>query len=326
MSAIHIAPMRCPLSIQRLRKNVKFTTSNQRLLKLHKRRRYKGYLSVLWPLLYFSTLATSAHAIPGTNHVLVKGDTSSDKTREQNYVNAIFESLDDNRSSGTISKSTPATTETTSTPTVGSVLKKAAITDIRTEPYCFLADIDSVSYVLDTGANRIIVNDARLLHDLRPTSDKIKGVGGRCVRIAGTGRLILPLKTSNNKLNLVSDLHAVYVPSCPYNLIPPQILCKQMRLQNYTVEHFKHDDKEYIFNFLPPSSTKMCTLTVPIGNNNLFTMKTNEGYTNFMSRAPKYLPDFNNFTDAGVHTIPNDSDSFNPSSPSSITLPSLRPT
>ena len=112
------------------------------------------------------------------------------------------------------------------TSTVRPSLIESVNTTICTDLYYFIVDTDSVPYVLDNGANRIIVNDIRSLHDLKPTSDKIKGVGGKCVRIAGIGCLTLPLKTSNNKLNLLSNLYAAYVLSCPYNLIPPQILCK----------------------------------------------------------------------------------------------------
>ena len=33
------------------------------------------------------------------------------------------------------------------------------------EPFCFVADTDITSFVIDTGANRVIVKDAKLLHD-----------------------------------------------------------------------------------------------------------------------------------------------------------------
>jgi len=46
-SAIHIALVWCPSSIHHLRKSIKFTTLNQRPIKSHERRRYKGYLFLL---------------------------------------------------------------------------------------------------------------------------------------------------------------------------------------------------------------------------------------------------------------------------------------
>ena len=44
------------------------------------------------------------------------------------------------------------------------------------KPYCFIADTVSIQYAIDTAANRIIVNDARYITYLVPTSDKIKRI------------------------------------------------------------------------------------------------------------------------------------------------------
>ena len=57
------------------------------------------------------------------------------------------------------------------------------LTSLRQHPYCFIVDTDSVPYIIDTGANRIIVNDAKLLKQLNPTSDKIKGIGGKVLEL-----------------------------------------------------------------------------------------------------------------------------------------------
>ena len=95
------------------------------------------------------------------------------------------------------------------------------------ETYCYIVDTDSIQYAIDTGDNFIIVNDAKLIIDLIPTTDKIKGIGSNCVRIVGTGKLRLPLKSDDGEINIVSKLDAVYVPSSSYNLIPSQILIKK---------------------------------------------------------------------------------------------------
>ena len=104
------------------------------------------------------------------------------------------------------------------------------------EPYCFVVDTDSIPYIIDTGANRIIVNNARHLRNLVATSDKIKGIGGKCVRIAGVGTLSLPLRSDDGNIDVILGLNEVYVPSSPYNLIPPQILIKQMKIIVFTVD------------------------------------------------------------------------------------------
>ena len=125
---------------------------------------------------------------------------------------------------------------------------------LRQDAFCFVVDTDSVPFVLDTGANRIIVNDAKLLQNLQTSTAKVKGIEGKCVRIAGTGTISLPLRSDDGHINMVPNLHAVYVPSCPYNLIPPQILIHQMRKQKYSVKYSEHDDREYIFHYKSPSS------------------------------------------------------------------------
>ena len=100
----------------------------------------------------------------------------------------------------------------------------------RNEPICLITDFDSVHYVVDTGANRIIVNDTRLLIRFTPYSSNIKGIGGTKVKIIGTGILTLHLRNDIGTSTSVRNLSTVLVPSSPYDLIPPQILIKQMKL------------------------------------------------------------------------------------------------
>jgi len=70
-----------------------------------------------------------------------------------------------------------------------------------------VVDTDSVPSIIDTGANRILVNDAKLLHDLTPTTDKVKGIEGKCVRISGVGKLSLHLKSDYVHSSIVKHLH-----------------------------------------------------------------------------------------------------------------------
>ena len=46
--------------------------------------------------------------------------------------------------------------------------------------YSFVVDTDSVSVVIDTGANRIIVNDKAILSDFKETKVSVKGLKGSC--------------------------------------------------------------------------------------------------------------------------------------------------
>jgi hypothetical protein len=102
-------------------------------------------------------------------------------------------------------------------------------------PYCFIADTDSVPYVLDTGANRVILNDVKLLKEFQPCTGSVKGIGGDPVTLGGVGSLRLPLKSDDGKVNYVTVDDAVYVPTSPYNLVPPQILINKLKKQGYKV-------------------------------------------------------------------------------------------
>jgi hypothetical protein len=63
-----------------------------------------------------------------------------------------------------------------------------------------------------------------------------------------------------------------------------------LRSKGYTVQHSEHDDQEYIFRYRKEdeAATKNRKLTVPIGRNRLFPLRTNVGYTSFFGKAPQY--------------------------------------
>ena len=301
LSVIRITTANCNSVTQHLVKHILFTKRDQYLKRahMHPRIKYKRLQLFLLPLLYLFSATPSVHAVPGTNHVLFKGHTSLDKTRQHKYVDTIINKLE--KDNNIITKSASNTiSEAAALPS------PLSTRGLQQEPYCFVVDTDSIPYIIDTGANRIIVNDARHLQDLVATSDKIKGIGGKCVRIAGVGKLSLPLTSDDGSIDVISGLNAVYVPSSPYNLIPPQILIKQMKIKGFAIDRFNHDDTNYTFVYSSPSlpiNTPPRSITIPLGSNQLFTLRTSEGYSNFMSRAPKYLDSFKHFAGAS-HFIP----------------------
>ena len=99
--------------------------------------------------------------------------------------------------------------------------KISAPSPIRQDPIYFIADTDSRFYIIDTGASRVIVNDATLLKDIKISPSRVKEIGGTKVRISGTGKLTLLLKSDDGQLNLLPNVNAVLLPSSPYNLLPP---------------------------------------------------------------------------------------------------------
>ena len=102
----------------------------------------------------------------------------------------------------------------------------------------------------------------------------VKGVERQCTRISGTCKINLSSQSNTGEVDLVSDLPAVYIPSCPYNLLPPQVLIRYMKEKDFEVEYFKHDDQVYIFRYHPSTTSNKMTLwreiTIPIGTNQLF--------------------------------------------------------
>lgn len=95
---------------------------------------------------------------------------------------------------------------------------------LRQETICFVPDTDSVKCVIDLAANRIILNDSSLMSNIKITSATIKGIGSKGIPISDTSTFTLPLKADDGSFNTISDLYAAFVPSLPYNFIPPQIM------------------------------------------------------------------------------------------------------
>ena len=64
-------------------------------------------------------------------------------------------------------------------------------------------------------------------------------------------------------------LPAMWVPTCPYNLMPPQLLVRYLKPAGFEVEWFKHDDKTYVFEYRRPGEEHFKKLYVPLGTNDV---------------------------------------------------------
>jgi hypothetical protein len=189
---------------------------------------------------------------------------------------------------------------------------------LRCLPYCFVADTDSIPFVLDTGANRMIINNVKLFKHFKSRKGNVKGIGGAPVKLFGGGTVRISLKADDGTVLTDVDIDdAVYVPTSPFNLIPPQILISKMRHDGHYDNYAKHDDREYVFSYGATVQSKLKTLTVHIGVNKLFTMRTNEGYNSFFLQSQEFDPEWSEF--AGVsHVIPDDDASESPNTSESI--------
>ena len=64
-----------------------------------------------------------------------------------------------------------------------------------------IVNTDRVKYIVDTSANRIVVNNAILLINLTMNNTNIKGFRGTHVQIIGRGKHCLPLKVDDRYLD-----------------------------------------------------------------------------------------------------------------------------
>ena len=289
LSSINIPITRCPPYDQRRLKQLRF-----HLRPIPTRRR--SLLSLLLGLfcaLNFSTV----YALPGHTHALVP-ESSLDASRQLSLARIV---------TAAPSRHIDETTHPPNPP----VPPQPPLLSV---PHCCLLDTDSFPAVLDTGANRFIVNDAKLLRNFRPANGGVKGVGGTSVPLHGIGFFDLPLLSDAGDSDVLT-VDAVYVPSSPFNLIPPQLLFEVMTTAQFQVDRFSHSNTDYVFQYRPPNKPPR-TLTVPIDSRGLFTLWSTPGYTAFFSQAAAFNSDFTSF--AGHPTSPSpDSDDL-PSVPHSI--------
>jgi hypothetical protein len=259
------------------------------------RRRRHTWTSLFWSTMLLFTLSSAslAHALPGTNHAIVPGEASLDLTHQQAYVDAAVDASVSTSSGSPYPIALNATAE------------NPPYAKLRCLPYCFVADTDSIPFVLDTGANHVIINNAKLFKHFKSRKGNVKGIGGAPVKLCGGGTVNISLKVDDGTITDVSIDDAVYVPTSPFNLISPQILISKMRHDGHYVKYAKHDDCKYIFSYGAAVQSKLKTLTVPIGVNTLFTMRTNEGYNSFFRQSQEFDPEWSDFAGAS-HVIPDD--------------------
>ena len=77
---------------------------------------------------------------------MTHGESSVDQLRQQKCVATVIKNAQRNNG-----------------PSIPSSVAPAA--SIKSDPIIFIADTDSVSFCMDTGANRTMTNDAKLIND-----------------------------------------------------------------------------------------------------------------------------------------------------------------
>lgn len=289
LSAIRIPIQWCHPQVQRSHKVLRHS-------RRHLPRRFW-----LFALLSLSQPSQAVHLLPGTNHALVH-EASLDSFRQQSLQRTVVSNATSSHPAGV--HAMPSDVDDAK-PDV----------NIRKQPHCFVVDTDSKSYVLDTGANRFIVRDVKLLDNFQAVRGDVKGIGGTPVSIQGVGNLRLALQSDDGLCDEVLVKGAVYVPTSPFNLIPPQLLVDVLEEHDYDVDWFKHNNKQYVMTYRPSHTLNQNkrTITVDIDGRDMFTLWTKTGFESFFCKACEYEPEWKSFAGA-AHVIPDndDSQSFNP--------------
>ena len=115
----------------------------------------------------------------------------------------------------------------------------------------------------------------------------VKAIWGNPVKIRGRGKLHISLLPYSGKDPHITEIYnAVYVPSSPFNIIPPQMIISNLNNKdNVDVEYSKHDDTDYIISFKnkhPRLPYRF--LAIPIGGNGLCHLRTKPGFASFCKR------------------------------------------
>jgi hypothetical protein len=248
----------------------------------------RSRILTIFGLLMTSLNTQQVYSLPGTKHVLAH-EKSLDSTRQQSLVNtAINNAVTANEQFQPIEA--PAIPDPE--PTLPNI------------PQCFLCDTDSIPHLADTGANRIILNNPQLVKNFKIAEGGVKGINGAPASIAGVGDYDFPLRSDDGiKHNI--NVPVVCVPSSPFSLFPPQLLHKALQDKGFDVKHFKHDDKEYVFEYRPPNETTWRKMTIPVDHRGMFTHWSNPGYHRFLALASKYDPSWSSYPG---HTLVSDDD------------------
>ena len=239
--------------------------------------------------------ANNVYYLPGTNHALTQGEFSNDYFCQRKYVNiSILNTTDIISALENIAN--PVTTDDTYS---GS--------NLRCTPFSFIADTNSTSYVLNTGSNIIILNDIRHFKVFHLFNGNIKVIGTYNDSIQVTGTTYIPTKSNYGKVDHIKVPVTVFVLSSPLNLLPSQLLTSALQNSRHKTNYSKNYDVKYIFNYKLPSEGKDIwkNLTIPIGKNKIFTIRTSNGYTSLFKQVSTDDSEWGNVSGA-YHKITED--------------------
>ena len=295
LNRVSIPIQKCPPNLQQEMRNFKRSKHRpSRCLKLRACFPLVFFIPALDPVLATTTnallggaFATSRcfgrtgdryHPLPGTRFAI---DTQPDpstvtsKYAQSKFTTSVVQSLTQGTSEGVCLNAEPT----------AKYVRNSL-------PYCFIADTDSITVVLDTGANRVIVNEKNLRTDFHLSREQVKGLQGKPITAGGRGRLRMKLESVDGHVEEIDHL-AIFCPTSPYNLAPPQLLVRALKQRGYRARAY-HDDEEYIIKYSRPGANPHMMRTL-ISPNDLFLVQMNHGYKSFFRSASNYGPNWKTF-------------------------------
>ena len=156
--------------------------------------------------------------------------------------------------------------------------------ELRTTPLSFHADAHQVSLLADLGANAVIVNSRELFETFFPTTQTVRGVDGDKAHAMGYGRITFLFKaTDGTSLRLPFD-RAVYVPSSPHSLMPPQIWSAAMEEHGYTDARYHGTQREFHLSWTDTEGVSH-KLTAAAHSNKMFFLNATTNHGQFSKFA-----------------------------------------
>ena len=171
LSAIRIPIQWGHAQLQRHYSLSTFNCHHQRDVKRHERKlklrrlcpSLKYLRMFLIPFLFLLSAPTTTYAMPGTNHALIYGE-SNDTHRQTQLINTAINNA--------VAPLCASTAENNDSLTLSVKDEKHSYAH-GAQPVIFIADTDSVSFAVDSGANRIILNDAKLFDHFVASSGRV---------------------------------------------------------------------------------------------------------------------------------------------------------
>ena len=151
--------------------------------------------------------------------------------------------------------------------------------DLRKAPLSFVSDTDSNSFVVDSGANCVILNDKSLFTTYKDMNLGVKGLHGKPVSAIGVGSVSFPLSDNEGSIHQLVFTNAVHVPSSPYHLLPPQLWKRNMTTNGFeATTEMPADSDDWIFKWRATSDGPWKIKHIPLADNDLFFLHTAPGY------------------------------------------------